>query len=149
MLDKRLTELFERTVINSGINVGDRLRLKDANGRYCDPQIDDMLSLWLATTTYDTFEAPFPDLGPWRVASTDGRVAIQSDSFTHDVQLVVTGDFRTPSEKYAYGQQFAIALNKVINDPYRARQSDIQQCGNSVFKRIVSDLKPKDDQSIN
>lgn len=56
--------------------------------------------------------------GPWRVATylfPGGavRVDIQSDDFTHDAVLTVTGDFKTPVQKIAYAEEIARRLNSV------------------------------------
>lgn len=53
-----------------------------------------------------------PDSGPWVVsASPDGkRVSLQSDDFTHDVALLVTGDF-VEGDKLRYGKELAEWMN--------------------------------------
>ena len=47
--------------------------------------------------------------GPW-VASDDGKT-IQSDDFTHDVQLRVDGDFGEAADRQAYTAEIARRLN--------------------------------------
>lgn len=49
------------------------------------------------------------DTGPWSV-SEDGR-EIQSDDFTHDVILRVTGDFYDDAQRNAYAKNLAAKLN--------------------------------------
>lgn len=51
------------------------------------------------------------DHGPWTV-SEDGRV-IQSDDFTHDVALTVSGDFASNADRRAYSEELAKRLNGV------------------------------------
>lgn len=60
------------------------------------------------------------DKGPWTV-SEDGRV-IESDDFTHDVILRVTGDFYSDEQRKEYAENLAAKLNV----PERADN----QCGN-------------------
>jgi len=50
------------------------------------------------------------DKGPW-VVSEDGQ-AIESDDFTHDVILRVTGDFYNDEQRKAYAENLAMKLNK-------------------------------------
>lgn len=50
------------------------------------------------------------DKGPWEV-SKDGS-AIQSDDFTHDVILRVTGDFYSDEQRKAYSDILAMKLNR-------------------------------------
>ena len=57
-------------------------------------------------------ETPPPvviERGPWR-ASKDGR-CIESDDFTHDVTLRVTGDFEDDTQRAAYAKEIARRLN--------------------------------------
>lgn len=55
---------------------------------------------------------PPVDTGPWTaVRWRDGRVVIESDDFTHDVALVVTGDFADIEQKISYAQMIAERLN--------------------------------------
>jgi hypothetical protein len=49
------------------------------------------------------------DAGPWTV-SDDGR-RIQSDDFTHDIDLHVTGDFYDNAQRKAYSDNLAAKLN--------------------------------------
>lgn len=50
-----------------------------------------------------------PDLGPWH-ANSNGTV-ISSDSFDHDVQLRVSGDFYSDSDRVAYTTALVNHLN--------------------------------------
>lgn len=57
-------------------------------------------------------EAPPPvviECGPWK-ASKDGRY-IESDDFTHDVTLSVTGDFEDDEQRAAYANEIVRRLN--------------------------------------
>lgn len=56
--------------------------------------------------------------GPWRAGrdrSQSGKnarcVFIESDDFTHDVRLIVDGDFTGPSQRMAYASEIARRLN--------------------------------------
>ena len=50
--------------------------------------------------------------GPWEVGKTsDGRVYLQSNDFTHDVRLYVNGDFLDDDQKLAYAEEIAKRLN--------------------------------------
>lgn len=49
------------------------------------------------------------DKGPWTV-SEDGS-AIESDDFTHDVILRVTGDFYSDEQRKEYADNLAAKLN--------------------------------------
>jgi hypothetical protein len=49
------------------------------------------------------------DKGPWTV-DADGK-SIQSDDFTHDVILRVTGDFYSDAQRKAYAENLAKKLN--------------------------------------
>jgi hypothetical protein len=50
--------------------------------------------------------------GPWHVSDWgEGRLAIQSDDFTHDVALEVSGDFGSPELKRAHAEEITRRLN--------------------------------------
>ena len=50
--------------------------------------------------------------GPWNVDDwPGGELVLQSDDFTHDVALIVTGDFETPEQKREYAEEIARRLN--------------------------------------
>jgi hypothetical protein len=60
------------------------------------------------------------DCGPWTAdlwkPEKDGgqpRVVLQSDDFTHDVALIVTGDFSNTAQKMRYAQALARCMNKM------------------------------------
>ncbi len=59
------------------------------------------------------------DKGPWRVVTASpnegGKTFLESDDFTHDARLYVSGDFATVAERELY----AMALAKVLNDALR------------------------------
>lgn len=53
--------------------------------------------------------------GPWvAITTTDGRLALESADFTHDVRLYVDGDFESEDQKLVYAQTLASALNGVM-----------------------------------
>ena len=68
-------------------------RLNDGLGDNFDPMSHDELH----------------DKGPW-VASEKGRT-IASDDFTHDVYLLVVGDFFSDEQRKAYADNLAKKLN--------------------------------------
>ena len=55
--------------------------------------------------------------GPWEVQTcpsdtpNEYKVVIQSDDFTHDVMLIVDGDFRDFEQKREYATEIAKRLN--------------------------------------
>ncbi len=49
--------------------------------------------------------------GPWLVAFGNNRVCIESDDFTHDAQLCVTGDFESGEQRVKYAEEVARRLN--------------------------------------
>lgn len=51
-----------------------------------------------------------PDRGPWRPISNGRRTVVVSDDFTHDAELIVTGDF-ADGDKHRYAEQFAAWMN--------------------------------------
>jgi hypothetical protein len=56
--------------------------------------------------------APPVENGPWYATEWfDGRVVIQSDDFTHDVALIVTGDFEDDEQRKAYARMIAERLS--------------------------------------
>lgn len=54
-----------------------------------------------------------PDQGPWMVEfwKENARVVLQSDDFTHDVALIVTGDFATKEDMLTYAKALAKWMN--------------------------------------
>lgn len=74
------------------------------------------------------------DKGPWTVETgTDDSIYLQSDDFTHDVSLKISGDFGDRTRKEAYAKFLAQvlssgclrqhALNTLRNDPAELMQS--------------------------
>lgn len=52
----------------------------------------------------------------WTVAvAADGRVYIETDDFTHDTRLYVTGDWATPEDHWAYASRLARKLNGTLS----------------------------------
>jgi hypothetical protein len=51
------------------------------------------------------------DRGPWSVMESEGRVFVQSDDFTHDVCMRVSGDFAEHAERLAYAADICRRLN--------------------------------------
>jgi hypothetical protein len=57
------------------------------------------------------------DRGPWNVwvntenHPNDKLIGIQSEDFTHDVMLQVTGDFRDEKQKIEYAEELVRKLN--------------------------------------
>lgn len=55
---------------------------------------------------------PPAEHGSWYATEWfDGRVVIQSDDFTHDVALIVTGDFEDDEQRKAYARMLAERLS--------------------------------------
>jgi hypothetical protein len=53
-----------------------------------------------------------PDAGHWMVNVWPGdKVVLQSDDFTHDVALIVDGDFGSHEDKLAYANAMAAWMN--------------------------------------
>jgi hypothetical protein len=74
-------------------------------------------------------DAEVIDRGPWCLSDWgNGRIAIQSDDFTHDVALEISGDFGDPALKRAHAQKIADTLNA-------ARRQDSGQSGTSQKER--------------
>jgi len=56
--------------------------------------------------------------GPWEVNEwKDDRLVLQSDDFTHDVALEISGDFTTPEEKREYAEEISRRLNSTNPTP--------------------------------
>ena len=55
------------------------------------------------------------ELGPWTAGldhpSQGYEVYVQSEDFTHDVRLIVDGDFEGPEQCLAYAKEIADRLN--------------------------------------
>lgn len=50
--------------------------------------------------------------GPWEVNEWGkGRLVLQSDDFTHDVSLEISGDFASKEERLEYAEEIARRLN--------------------------------------
>ena len=50
--------------------------------------------------------------GPWIIEDWgDGRLVLQSQDFTHDVALEVSGDFATPEQEREHAEEIARRLN--------------------------------------
>lgn len=62
----------------------------------------------------------FKDKGPWCAMITEIEekqcVRLYSDDFTHDVALMVSGDFVTIDDKLEYATELANFLNEGTND---------------------------------
>lgn len=57
--------------------------------------------------------------GPWQVDDWgQGRIVIQSDDFTHDVALEISGDFGSVEREIAYAEEIARRLNAYRVRPY-------------------------------
>ena len=65
--------------------------------------------------------------GPWKAGQEQAFVGretyIESEDFTHDVRLIVDGDFEGPEQCFAYAEEIAKRLNTVSN----SRNFDIEQ----------------------
>jgi len=56
---------------------------------------------------------PISETGPWEVYAPkhDKDVWLSSDDFTHDVLMLITGDFGTRERKIEYAHEIAKRLN--------------------------------------
>lgn len=68
------------------------------------------------------FERPrvtVTEKGPWQVSDWGrGRIALQSDDFTHDAALELSGDFGTPEQKRAHADEIVRRLNAAPTEQY-------------------------------
>lgn len=71
-------------------------------------------------------QAALDDKGPWAVSDwSNGRIAVQSDDFDHDVALEVTGDWAEPGEKRKYAEQLAAVLNASLRLQAAEQQGEV------------------------
>ena len=64
------------------------------------------------TTSEDAPNTCSPDNGPWEAQQwSDNRIVLQSDDFTRDVALEVTGDFGSLGSKMSYALKLAHWMN--------------------------------------
>jgi hypothetical protein len=52
------------------------------------------------------------DIGIWTASSGCDGICIQSSDFTHDVMLILDGDFKDSEQKIKYAQHIVDRLNK-------------------------------------
>lgn len=54
--------------------------------------------------------------GPWRAGETKDRARafVESDDFTHDARLYVSGDFTSDDQRLAYAEEIARRLNAAM-----------------------------------
>lgn len=63
--------------------------------------------------------------GPWAAAFGNGKAFIESDDFTHDVRLCVSGDFESVEQKVEYAEEIARRLNTFAS--YDAEIAELKQ----------------------
>lgn len=74
--------------------------------------------------------------GTWHVSDwRNGRLAIQSQDFTHDVALEISGDFATPDDKRAQAEEIARRLNAYPTRPYTYA---VGAAGEAYYKQFTS-----------
>lgn len=73
-------------------------------GRATD-EVDEALAALAAELAEQT------DAGPWRVSKWAGKAVVQSDDFTHDVALIISGNFEGDAQRMAYANTLAAQLN--------------------------------------
>ncbi|MNR71746.1 hypothetical protein D3C71_24240 [compost metagenome] len=56
--------------------------------------------------------SPVREAGPWSAGISDGKAFVQSDDFSHDVRLMVNGEFASPELRLAYAEELARRLNR-------------------------------------
>jgi hypothetical protein len=68
----------------------------------------------------DEMNGSLRETGPWHVeewAATQygarPRIVLQSDDFTHDVALVISGDFYDTAQQIKYAQRLADRMNRM------------------------------------
>lgn len=54
------------------------------------------------------------DKGPWKTDVWNGKAVVVSDDFTHDVGLIVDGDFASKEQRMEYARFIAEQLNKAL-----------------------------------
>ena len=62
--------------------------------------------------------------GPW-TARQDGR-AVQSDDFTHDVVMEISGDFADEYQRHEYAHEISRRLNAYTDAPLRALVAELE-----------------------
>lgn len=56
---------------------------------------------------------PIIERGTWKAIRQGHRIGVQSDDFTHDVVMWITGDFEDNDQRVAYAAEIAHRLNSV------------------------------------
>lgn len=54
------------------------------------------------------------DKGPWKTTKWKGKHIVVSDDFTHDVGLIINGDFESDAQIKKYAKFIASQLNKAL-----------------------------------
>ena len=88
-----------------GCGITSYLRNADADREFCD----------------NCTPAPVADKGPWSVGTTPNSTYIESDDFTHDVRLEITGDFGNVNDLRLYAEGIAARLNSSANTLQRTQ----------------------------
>ena len=57
------------------------------------------------------YKSMVKETGTWKAIKDDKAVVIQSNDFTHDVMLIVDGDFKDLDQKLEYAEEIARRLN--------------------------------------
>lgn len=111
-----------------------------------DYVLDAMQSRWLGYRQAALLGVqPEPDKGPWHVNTwTDGRVVLQFDDFTHDVALVIDGDFGIALTKQAYGRNLADFLNAALSSsaPSEGASTSYEEIRKVMLDAIQAGLTP-------
>ena len=67
--------------------------------------------------------------GPWKAgadkSSGEYETFVESEDFTHDVRLIVDGDFEGDEEHFAYAEEIAKRLNAFDPAPERGAAPDL------------------------
>lgn len=70
----------------------------------------------------DEVDGALSEKGPWEVCIWDKaagdrvKVVLQSDDFTHDVALEISGDFISVSQKIKYAERLADRMNRMPSE---------------------------------
>ena len=107
----------------------------------------DILAYRVPLYTHPAPAAPaVAERGPWTADQRGRHVWVDSDDLTHDVRLVVNGDFESDDQKFAYAQEIARRLNAA---PAASQAEPKREPLSDAIVTVVNELAaliPKPDQ---
>lgn len=74
------------------------------------------------------------EYGPWQVVNYNGKIALQSEDFTHDVTLYIAGDFYDTEQRLAYATNLCNKLNSIKRK--NMEYTEISCMLNDVFVKV-------------